>query len=404
MLKVLNHRPVPYQNTLTTPCVGSCVEINTPEVNLLCDAGVFFFADQEFCDVLATKKKWQPGVDYPVLAAEHYHCLLSHGHTDHYAGLFPLSRNTNIDLYAGDLTWRVFNKTAELLAGNLERELPYPNVRHAGTFEHARPFNIDNCRIIPIKVRHNIPDCWAFIIECNSIRLLDAPEFMDRFWLKEPELIRNIDVVVIGYMPDIAPGSYFRCSSKNKTLRGCLVFYVTPGENLESMENCFQNFNGITFISPYVRNFLSLLPDHMKEEFPLLTKTPIFNERNMPAEFGIVACNYAEAVSYLDSIDISVESLYIISNDFSLSIFARGVKKEGQMGRFGKAIVELQRKGRFIDAFKSAHGSQKLVRELLTHLLCSHTKIKVMVTHAIGNTSLNDAFGGRIELLDELFI
>jgi len=62
MLRVINHRPGPYQNTLTTPHVGSCIEINTPKADLLCDAGVFFFADQEFIDILANKKEWQPGV------------------------------------------------------------------------------------------------------------------------------------------------------------------------------------------------------------------------------------------------------------------------------------------------------------------------------------------------------
>lgn len=405
MLRVINHRPRPYQNTLTTPLVGSCLEINIPKADLLCDAGVFFLADQEFIDVLATKKEWQPGIDYPMLTAEHYHCLLSHGHTDHYAGLFALSPNTHIDVYAGDLTWRVFNETAALLASKWERKLPYPNVKRVGTFEHARPLYIDDYRITPIRVRHSIPDCWAFIVEGSGVRLLYAPEFMDRFWLKEPELIQNIDIVVIGYMPDVAPGNYVNWSSKKSTLikgeRGYLVFYVTPGENLESIENCFQNFNGITFVSPYVRDFFSLLPDHMKEEFPLLSGSPTFDERHIPAEFGLVACNYPEIVSYLERLDISFEGLYIVSNDFRLSTFARGIKEGGQTGRFGKSIVELKRRGQFVDAFQSAHGSQKLVRELLTHLLCSRARIKVMVTHTISTTSLRDAFEERIELIDE---
>ncbi len=343
-----------------------------------------------------------------MLTAEHYHCLLSHGHTDHYAGLFALSPNTKVDVHTGDLTWRVFNETAALLASKLKRKFTYPNVQHVGTFEHAKPFYIDDYRITPIRVRHSIPDCWAFIVECSSIRLLYAPEFMDRFWLKEPELIRNIDIVVIGYMPDIAPGNYAESSSNKNTLirgeLGYLVFYVTPGENLESIENCFQNFGGITFVSPYVRNFFSLLPDYMKQEFPLLSKAPTFNERHIPAELGLVACNYAEIVSYLESLDASIEGLYIVSNDFSLSTFARGIKEEGQTSRFGKAILELKRREQFVDAFQSAHGSQKLVREFLTHLLCSRARIKVIVTHAISNTSLHDAFGERIELLDEFSV
>ncbi len=408
MLRVINHRPRPYQNTLTTPRVGSCVEIDTPKVNLLCDAGVFFFADQEFINVLATKKQWQPGIDYPTLTAKHYHCLLSHGHTDHYAGLFALSSSTSIDVYAGDLTWRVFTETAALLASKWERKLSYPSVQHAGTFEHARPFHIDDCRIIPIRVRHSIPDCWAFIIECSGIRLLYAPEFMDRFWLKEPELIKNIDIAVIGYMPDVAPGNYVKWSSKKNALirdkRSYLVFYVTPGENLESIENCFQDFDGITFASPYVRNFLSLLPDYMREEFPLLNKAPTFDERHIPAELGLVACKLPEIVGYLESLDICVKALYVVSNDFSLSTFARGIKEEQQTGRFGKTIAELKRRGHFVDAFQSAHGSQELVHELLTHLLCSRPRIKVLVTHAISNTSLHDAFGEWIELLDEFSI
>ena len=408
MLRVINHRPGPCQNTFTTPYVGSCVEINTPEADLLCDAGVFFFADQEFIDILANKKEWQSGVDYPMLTAEHYHCLLSHGHTDHYAGLFALSPDTNIDVYAGDLTWRVFNETAALLASRLKGKFTYPNVQHVGTFEHARPFYIDDCRITPIRVRHSIPDCWAFIIECSDIRLLYAPEFMDRFWLKEPGLMMNIDIVVIGYMPDMTPGNFFKFSSKNNTLirgeRGYLVFYVTPGENLESIENCFQNFGGITFVSPYAGNFFSLLPAYMKQEFPLLSKAPTFNERRIPDEFGLVACNYVEIVSYLESLDINVEALYIVSNDFSLSTFARGIEEEGQTGRFEKAILELKRGGQFVDAFQSAHGSQKLVQELLTYLLSSRARIKVMITHAISNTSLHDAFGERIEILDEFSV
>ncbi|HEX76027.1 MAG TPA: MBL fold metallo-hydrolase [Dehalococcoidia bacterium] len=410
MLRVINHRPRAYQNTLTTPFVGSCVEINTPEAHLLCDAGVFFFADREFINVLASKKEWQPGIDYPVLTAGHYHCLLSHGHTDHYAGLFALSPKTNIDVYAGDLTWRVFNDTAALLASKLKRKLVYPNVHHVGTLEHARLFHIGDCRITPIRVRHSIPDCWAFIVECGNMRLLYAPEFMDRFWLKEPELIRNIGTVVIGYMPDIAPDNYVKYSGKKKALvrgeRGYLVFYVTPGENLESIEGCFQDSNRKTFVSPRVRNSLSLLPDHMKEEFPLLSEAPTFDERHIPAELGLVACNYAEMVSYLENLDIGVKALYIVSNDFSLSTFARGIKGEGQTGRFAKAIGELKRRGQFVDAFQSAHGSQKLVRELLTNLLCSRDRIRVMVTHATSNgrTSLHDAFGEQIELLDEFSV
>ncbi len=405
MLRVINHRPVFSQHNLTTPRVGSCVEINTPTVNLLCDAGVFFFADQEFIDVLAPKKEWQAGIDYPMLTAEHYHCLLSHGHTDHYAGLFASSPNTTIDVYAGDLTWRVFNETAVQLAGKSKGKFTYPNVHHIGTFEQARPLYIDDCRIIPMRVRHNIPDCWAFIIECSGIRLLYAPEFMDRFWLKEPELMRNIDIVVIGYMPDVAPGNYAKSLNKKNPLirgeQGYLVLYVTPGENLESIENCFQNFDGMTFVSPYVRNFLSLLPDYMKEQFPLLSETPTFDEGHIPAELCLVACNYAEIVSYWESLDISVKASCIVSNDFSLSTFARGIREKEQTGGFGKAIVELKRMGQFVDAFQSAHGSQKLVRELLTHLLSSRARIKVMVTHTISNISLYEAFGERIELLDE---
>jgi len=405
MLRVFNHRPEPYHNAVTTPLIGSCVEINTAGVDLLCDAGVFFFADQEFIDVLATKKKWQPGVDYPVLTAEHYHCLLSHGHTDHYAGLFALSPKTNIEVYAGDLTWRVFNRTAALLASKLEGKFTYPNVRHVGTFEHARPFCISDCQITPFRVRHSIPDSWAFIVECSGIRLLYAPEFMDRFWLKEPELIRNIDIVVIGYMPDIAPGNYVKGSSKENILirgeRSCLVFYVTPGENLESIENCLQNFDGITFVSPYVKSFFSLLPDNMKAEFPLLGEAATFDERHIPAGLGLVACNFADIVSYLESSDISVKALYIVSNDFSLSTFARGIEEEGQTSKLGNAMLELKRRGQFMDAFQSAHGSQKLVHELLTHLLSSRSRIKVMVTHATSDTSLRNAFGERIELVNE---
>jgi len=406
MLRVLNHISESYQNNLTTPCLGSCVEINTPQLNLLCDAGIFFSADQEFVNVLATKKEWQPGIDHPILTAEHYHCLLSHGHTDHYAGLFALSPNTNIiDVYAGDLTWQVFNETAALLASKFERKLLYPNVQHVGTFEHTEPFDIDDCRITPIRVKHNIPDCWAFIIECSGIRLLYAPEFMDRFWLKEPDLIRNIDIVVIGYMPDIAPGSYVKCPNNKKTLvrgqQGYLIFYVTPGENLEGIEQCFEDFDGITFVSPYAGNFFSLLPDHMKKEFPLLSETPAFDKSHLPAEPGLVACNYTEIVSYLESLDINIEALYIVSNDFRLSTFARGIGEEDQTSQFGKAIAELKRRGHLFDAFQSGHGSQSLVRELLTHLLRSHSSVKVMVTHTISNTSLQDEFGERIELLDE---
>ena len=404
-IRVINHRPEYHQNTSTTPYLGSCVEINTPRVNLLCDAGVFFFADQEFIDVLATKKEWQPGIDYPILTAEHYHCLLSHGHTDHYAGLFALSPNTTIDIYSGDLTWRVFNETAALLASKSKKKLLYPNIQHVGTFEHARPFYIDDCRISPIRVKHNTPDCWAFIIECSGIHLLYAPEFMNRFWLEEPELIQNIDIAVIGYMPDTIPGDYVKCSCKSNALirieRGSLVFYVTPGENLEAIENCFQNFDGITFVSPYVKKFFSLLPDYMKDEFPLLSKTPVFDESHTPAESGLVACNYAEIASYLEGLDINVKALYIVSNDFSLSSFARDMKEKEPASRFEKTIAELKRRGRFVDAFQSAHGSQKLVQELLTHLLCSRTTIKLMVTHVVSSTSLHDAFGQRIEFLDE---
>lgn len=408
MLRVINHRPRPYQNTLTAPFIGACVEINTPKVNLLCDAGAFFPADQEFIDTLATKKEWQPGIDYPILTAKHYHCLLSHGHTDHYAGLFALNPTTDIDIYvyAGELAWRVFNETAALLASKSRGKLLYPNIQHVRTFEHAKPFYIDDCRITPIRVKHNIPDCWAFIIECSGIRLLYAPEFMNRFWLEEPELIKNIDIAVIGYMPDIIPDDYVKFPKKKNTLikreRGSLAFYVTPGENLEAIENCFQNFDGITFISPYVKKFFSLLSAHMKEDFPRLSEAPVFNERHIPAEPGLIACNYAEIANYLDSLAINVETLYIISNDFKLSSLARYTKEEEPASRFEKTIVELKRRGQFIDAFQSAHGSQKLVQELLAHLLCSRAVIRLMVTHAVSSTSLHDAFGKRIELLDEL--
>lgn len=407
MLRVINHRPESSKKTLITPLVGACLEINTPRVNLLCDAGVFFPADQEFIDVLATRKKWQPQIDYPVLAAKHYHCLLSHGHTDHYAGLFALNTDTRVDAYAGELTWRVFNETAALLTSKRKGEFSCPDVRHAGTFENGRPFYIDDCRIIPITVKHDIPDCWAFVIECSGIRLLYAPEFMDRFWLKEPEMIRDIDAVVIGYIPDVAAGDYVkRPNKKNLLLRGeqdSLVFYVTPGENLENIEKCLKDFDGMTFISPYVNKFFSLLPKAMKEEFPLINETPVFDERHIPAETGLVACNYTEIAGYLKSSANSAKSLYIVSNDFSLSIFARGIKKE-QISRFGKAVVELKKRGQFFDAFQSSHGSQKLVRELLSHLLRRHARLKIMVTHAISNTSLRDAFGERIELIDEFYV
>jgi len=142
----------------------------------------------------------------------------------------------------------------------------------------------------------------------------------------------------------------------------------------------------------------------MKEEFPLLSETPVFDERHIPAEPGLVACNYAEIISYLEGLDIDVKALYIVSNDFSLSSFARGTKEEEPASRFEKTIAELQRKGRFADAFQSAHGSQKLVQELLTHLLCSRAAIKVMVTHAVSSTSLHDTFGQRIELLDDFSV
>jgi len=405
MLKVTNHRSESYWNTSTTPLLGSCVEINTPEVDLLCDAGVFFFANQEFMDALAPKKEWQPGIDYPILTAKHYHCLLSHGHTDHYAGLLALDPDTSVDVYAGDLTWRILNETATLLANKSKREFVYPNIQHVGTFEHARPFWIGDCQTTPIRVSHNIPDCWAFVVEYSGIRFLYAPEFTDRFWLKEQKVIRDIDIAVIGYMPNIAPGDCGKSPNRRNTLieakRGRLIFYVTPGENLESIENCFQDFDGITFVSPYVRNFFSLLPEYMREEFPLLSKAPTFNERHTPANLGLVACNYTEIVSYLESLDISTKALYIVSNDFSLSTFARNVREEEQTGRFGKAILELKRRGHFADAFQSAHSSQELVRELLAHLLCFRARIKVMVTHTINPISLYDAFGARIELLDE---
>ena len=405
MLRVINHRPRSYQNIPTVPLLGSCIEINTPRVDILCDVGVFFFADQEFIDVLATKKGWQPGIDHPVLAAKHYHCLLSHGHTDHYAGLFALNPNTSVDVYAGDLTWRIFNETATLLSSKSGGRFIYPNVRRVGTFEHAKPFYIEDCQITPIRVRHNIPDSWAFIIECSGIRLLYTPEFTDRFWLKEQELIRNINIAVIGYMPDVAPGDHAESRNEENALigaeRGYLVFYVTPGENLESIENCFRHFDGMTFVSPYVRNFFSLLPDYMKEEFPLLGKAHTFDEGHIPAGLGLVACNYTEIVNYLESLDIDVKALYIVSNDFSLSAVARGIRGEDQTSRFGKVILELKRRGQIVDAFQSAHGSQELVRELLTHLLCSCARIKVMVTHALSNTPLHDVFGERIELLDE---
>ncbi|MFC1994776.1 hypothetical protein ACFLVD_01390, partial [Chloroflexota bacterium] len=106
------------------------MEIDTPEADILCDAGVFFPADREFIDVLADKKEWQPGTDHPVLTAGHYHCLLSHGHTDHYAGLFALNPDTAVDVYAGDLTWRVFERTALLLADKSGGKLTRSNIHH----------------------------------------------------------------------------------------------------------------------------------------------------------------------------------------------------------------------------------------------------------------------------------
>jgi len=409
MLRIINHRPrLNQQNISKIPVIGSCVEINAPSANILCDAGVFFPGDKEFIDVLAPRKQWQPGIDYPVLAGEHYYCFLSHGHTDHYAGLFALNPAFSVDVYAGDLTWRILNHTPTLLKSKLKDNFSRLDIRHIGTFEHAKPINIDGYRIIPIKVQHNIPDCWAFIIECCGIRLLYALEFMDRFWIREEETIANIDIAVIGYMPDIASEYYVKFSNIKYVLqnleRDHLIFYVTPGENIESIESCFQYFNGLTFISPYVNNFLSLLSEDLKKEFTLINKSPIFDKRNIPAELGLVACNFAEFMRFLDGLEIDAGKLYIISNDYGLSTFARSIKDDGQSSQHKKIIGELKKRGQLADAFESAHGSQKVVRELLSHLLDYRNQIKVMVTHTIDSKSLFDTFGDRIELIDEFYL
>ena len=255
MVRVINHRPSHRPSTPGVPLLGSCVEIETSRANILCDAGVFFPAGEEFLDVLARKNDWEPGIDHPALAARHYHCLLSHGHTDHYAGLFALGPDGGADAYAGDLTWRIVVQTAKLLEDRFGRVFLHGNVEHAGTFEHAAPFLIEDCLIVPVRVSHNIPDSWAFVVECAGIRLLYAPEFMDRFWLKEPELIKDIDIAAVGYMPDVPPGRDGASFNKDIALlrrSGCLLFYVTPGENLESIEDCFREYEGLTFVSPYV--------------------------------------------------------------------------------------------------------------------------------------------------------
>ncbi|MFC1893446.1 MBL fold metallo-hydrolase [Chloroflexota bacterium] len=406
MLRVVNHRPQPYPNNLTTPLIGSCLEIKTPELNLLCDAGIFFPADREFIDVLATKKVWQAGIDHPVLTAECYHCLLSHGHTDHYAGLYALKSDTLVEVYAGDLTWRVFNETASLLETISRGKHTRPNVHHVGTFQHGRPLAIDGCRVTPLIVRHSIPDTWAFVIEHSGTRLLYPPEFMDRFWSSEPDLIRDIDIAVIGYMPDIEPGDSRFPDKDDALIRGKwegLVFYVITGENLESIENCLQHFYGIRFVSPYIRDFFTLLPEHMREDFPLIGDAETLDIEHALTAVGLVACNFTELTSYLDALNNRLDKLYIVSNDFSLSTIA-SVYVRRKKGRLLPSILELQKKGQFADAFQSAHGSQRLVRELLAHLLNSRERIIVMVTHATDATSLRDEFGARIEFRDQYSI
>jgi len=405
MLRIINHRPPHQQKLSNVPVIGSCIEINTPGANILLDAGVFFPADQEFIDVLASKKGWQPGIDHPVLTNEHYYCFLSHGHTDHYAGLFALNPAVRVDIYAANLTWQILKHTSTLLESRLENNFLQLDIRHTGTFQHTRPINIKGHRIIPIKIQHNIPDSFAFIIECCGIRLLYAPEFMDRFWLKAKELIDGIDIAVIGYMPDTAPGYYVKLIEIESILqnleRGNLIFFVTPGENIESIERCFQHFNIPTFISSYINNFLSLLPDDLKKKFTLINKSLSLDKSNILPEYGLVACNFAELMNFLDGLETATGKLHIISNDYGLSMVARSIKDDRQWNKRKKLLIELSEKGQFIDAFESAHGSQKLVQDLLHYLLSHRNRIRVMVTHTVDSKSLCDTFGDHVELIDE---
>ena len=409
MLRIINHRPRSHRQRVSNiPILGSCIEINTPGANILCDAGVFFPADQEFIDVLAPKKQWQAGIDHPALTGEHYYCLLSHGHTDHFAGLFVLDSAVTVDVYTGELTWRILNHTLTLLNSKLEDNFSRLDIRHTGTLQHTVPINIKGNRIIPVKVQHNIPDCFAFVIECCGIRLLYAPEFMDKFWFSAEEIIADIDIAVIGYMPDIDSEYYVKLPDIKNFLkdleRGYLIFFVTPGENIDSIESCLQHFNGSIFISPYINNFLSQLPDVLKKEYAFTNKSQIFEQSQALPDSGLIACNFAELMSFLNSWGIDTHKTYIVSNDFGLSTFARNIADENQSSQYIRTIEELQKRGQFVDAFRSAHGSRKLVRELLHYLLDHRNRIKVMVTHAVDNKSLCDTFGNRIEIIDKYYI
>ena len=371
---------------------------------MLCDVGVFFPADQEFAETLALREGWVPGADFPALGPGGYHCLISHGHTDHYAGLLAPGEELSAEVYAGDLTWRVLQRTSSQL---VNRPGNRPDIRHAGTFIDAVPFQIGDCRVTPVRVRHNIPDSWAFVVDCHDSRLLYAPEFMNRFWESQPEVVRDVDVVVIGYMPDVAPGTACGFSAAGfPTGDGpdSLAFYVTPGENLESIESCFRTYDGPTFVSPYVGEILSIVPDHMLAGFGCTHDSAVLDGLSACPESGLVACNSAEMMGYLKANGLDGNMPWVVSNDFSLSTLAREIGNGARSGRQVELMRHLVREGRFVDAFESAHGSQELVRDMLEHLLRFRDRVAVMVTHATGHDSLAGAFGGRIEVLDELRI
>jgi hypothetical protein len=377
--------------------------MHSSKTNLLCDVGMFFPSDANFIKMLATRETWQAGVTIPSLARKYYHCFISHGHIDHYAGLFALNSEIKIGIYTGNLTYRLIRETVSQLNTmcGLREGIHYPKLRCAGELENANPLTIGDFRIIPFKVRHNIPDCWAFIIEHEKLRLLYAGEFMNKFWAKESSLIRNIDAVIVSCMPQISIGGEEMPSSPGENE---LIFYVTTGEDLESIESCFQKFFPLPlFKSPYVAHFLGLLPEKTRNEFPLLNNSLLFQTKSLFHTFApsIIACNYAELIRYLRILPADVKIL-VISNDFNLSKDAAVCGKKHKLNRAEKIIMSLKERGRFVDAFQNPHGTQELIKQLLTHLLSFRSNIKVMVTHTVDYSLLSEAFPGRIEVVNRI--